>query len=307
MGRSCVPPAGSGADKLATMTLAVSQVALLLPLAQEGADPTFWDDHGDEVSAAITVVVTFVIAFLVDRLVIGRGARVAGRFGDGSVSRATSTRLRVVRRLVFVTILVIGFALALSQFSEIKRLATGILASSAVLGLVVGLAARQTLGNMVAGVQLAVAQPIRLGDRVSVEEDEGRVTDLTLSYTYLDPGDGRMVVIPNEKMVSSTIFNHSTGDQAAPVTVSAWLPVDCRPRARRGGDQGGHRGGDRRGRRMDQRRHPPRGEARLRRAHDARRRRGGRPAQAHAADPAGGGPARVGVIQPGAAPGTLFP
>jgi small-conductance mechanosensitive channel len=210
---------------LATVPLAVSQVALALPFAQEGANPTFWQDHGDEVSAAITVVVTFVVAFLVDRLVIGRGARVAGRFGDGSVSRATSTRLRVVRRLVFVTILVIGFALALSQFSEIKRLATGILASSAVLGLVVGLAARQTLGNMVAGLQIAIAQPVRLGDRVTFEEESGRVTDLTLSYTYVDPGDGRMVVIPNEKMVSGTIFNHSTGNQGAPVTISAWLPV----------------------------------------------------------------------------------
>ena len=207
------------------MTLAVSQVALALPLAQEGGDPSFWSDHGDEVSAAITVVMTLLVAFLVDRLVIGRGARVAERFGDGTVSRSTSTRLRVVRRLVFVAILVIGFALALSQFSEIKRLATGILASSAVLGLVVGLAARQTLGNMVAGLQLAIAQPIRLGDRVAFEEEEGRVTDLTLSYTYVDPGDGRMVVIPNEKMVSGTIFNHSTGNQAAPVTVSAWLPA----------------------------------------------------------------------------------
>ena len=197
----------------------------MLPLAQGGGDPTFWDNHGDEVSAAITIAVAFVIAFCVDRLVIGRAARVAERFGDGSVSRATSTRLRVVRRLVFVGILVIGFALALSQFSEIKRLATGILASSAVLGLIFGLAARQTLGNMVAGVQLAVAQPIRLGDRVAFEEEEGRVTDLTLSYTYVDPGDGRMVVIPNEKMVSSTISNHSTGNQAAPVTVSAWVPV----------------------------------------------------------------------------------
>jgi small-conductance mechanosensitive channel len=212
---------------LATVPLAVSQVALALPLAQAGADPTFWDSHGDEVSAAITILVAFLVAFLVDRLVIGRGAQVAERLGEGTVSRATSTRLRVIRRLVFVTILVIGFALALSQFSEIKRLAAGILASSAVLGLVVGLAARQTLGNMVAGVQLAVSQPIRLGDRIGFEEEEGTVTDLTLSYTYVDPGDGRMVVIPNEQIVSSTVFNHSTGNKAAPVTISAWLPPNA--------------------------------------------------------------------------------
>ena len=93
----------------------------------------------------------------------------------------------MVRRLVFVAILVIGIALALSQFAQIKRLATGILASSAVLGLVFGLAARQTLGNMVAGVMLAIAQPIRIGDRISFEEVTGRVDDLTLSYTYHRP------------------------------------------------------------------------------------------------------------------------
>jgi small-conductance mechanosensitive channel len=169
--------------------------------------------------------VTIVIALLVDRLVIGRGTQVAERMTDG-VSRAAHTRLRLVRRLVFVVIVVIGVALALSQFAQIKRLATGILASSAVLGLVIGLAARQSLGNMVAGVLLAVAQPIRIGDRVTFEETTGRVNDITLSYTYIDPGDGRLVVVPNESIVSGTVFNHSTGDRSAPITVSAWVPPE---------------------------------------------------------------------------------
>jgi small-conductance mechanosensitive channel len=189
------------------------------------ANQSFWHEHGDEVSAAITLVVTIIIAFLVDRLVIGRGTRVAERMTEGGVSRAAHTRLRVVRRLVFVAILVIGIALALSQFGQIKRLATGILASSAVLGLVIGFAARQSLGNMVAGVVLAVTQPMRIGDRVTFEETTGRVDDISLTYTYIDPGDGRLVVIPNESIVSGTVFNHSTGDRAAPVTVSVWVPA----------------------------------------------------------------------------------
>jgi small-conductance mechanosensitive channel len=189
------------------------------------ANQSFWHEHGNEISAAITLVLAIIVAFLVDRLVIGRGTRVAARMTDGGVSRAAHTRLRVVRRLVFVAILVIGIALALSQFGQIKRLATGILASSAVLGLVIGFAARQSLGNMVAGVMLAVTQPIRIGDRVTFEETTGRVDDITLTYTYIDPGDGRLVVVPNESIVSGTVFNHSTGDRAAPVTVSAWVPV----------------------------------------------------------------------------------
>jgi small-conductance mechanosensitive channel len=149
---------------------------------------------------------------------------VAAKVGEGPLSRAAETRLRLIRRLVFVTILVIGAALALSRFAQFERLATGILASSAVLGLVIGFAARQTLANLVAGILIAITQPIRIGDTVTIGEDSGRVDDLTLSYTYIDPGDGRLMVVPNEKVVTSVIFNHSTGDRAAPATVSVWVP-----------------------------------------------------------------------------------
>jgi small-conductance mechanosensitive channel len=187
-------------------------------------EETFWESNGDWITAAASVAVAFIVAVVVDRYVIARATNVATRVTDTTVSRATKTRLRLIRRLVFVTIIVIGAALALSQFAQIKRLATGILASSAVLGLVVGLAARQSLANMVAGVMLAVTQPIRIGDRVTFEETTGRVDDITLTYTYLDPGDGRLVVIPNESIVSGVLFNHSTGDRSAPITVSLWVP-----------------------------------------------------------------------------------
>jgi small-conductance mechanosensitive channel len=178
----------------------------------------------DWISALITMGVAIAIALAVDRLVIARGTRVASRMSDTTLSRTTQTRLRLVRRLIFVIILAIGAALALSRFGEFSRLATGILASSAVLGLVVGFAARQTLANMVAGILLAVTQPIRIGDTVTIGEDSGRVDDLTLSYTYLDAGDGRLMVVPNDVVVTSILFNHSTGDRTAPATVSVWVP-----------------------------------------------------------------------------------
>jgi small-conductance mechanosensitive channel len=179
------------------------------------------------ISAAITMAIAIAVAILVDRFVLARARHVADRIGESGVSRAAETRLQLIRRLVFVTIIVIGAALALSQFAKLEKLATGILASSAVLGLVVGLAARQTLGNLVAGIMLAISQPIRIGDKITFEEQTGRVDDLTLSYTYIDPGDGRLMVVPNEKLASGTIFNHSTGDRSAPVAVSIWLPPDA--------------------------------------------------------------------------------
>jgi small-conductance mechanosensitive channel len=131
------------------------------------------------------------------------------------VSRSTKTRLRILRRLLLVAVVLVLAAIALSQFTELKRLATGILASTAVIGLIIGFAAQHTIGNMVAGVQLAVTQPIRIGDRIGFEEIEGRVTDITLSYTYVDPGDGSAIVIPNQMLVDGIVHNHSTGDTQA--------------------------------------------------------------------------------------------
>lgn len=131
------------------------------------------------------------------------------------VSRSTKTRLRFLRRLVLLVVFLVVFAIALSQFTELKRLAAGILASTAVLAAIVGFAAQHTIGNMIAGVQLAVSQPIKIGDRISFEEVTGRVVDITLSYTYVNPGDGTSVVIPNQMLIDGIVHNLSTEDTQA--------------------------------------------------------------------------------------------
>jgi small-conductance mechanosensitive channel len=131
------------------------------------------------------------------------------------VSRSTRTRLRFLRRIAILIVILILGAIALAQFTELKRVATGILASTAVLAAIIGFAAQHTIGNMIAGIQLAISQPIKIGDRVSFEEVEGRVIDVTLSYTYLDPGDGTSVVIPNQLLVDGIMHNHSSGDTQA--------------------------------------------------------------------------------------------
>jgi small-conductance mechanosensitive channel len=131
------------------------------------------------------------------------------------VSRSTKTRLRFLRRLLLLVVFLVVLAIALSQFTELKRLATGILASTAVLAAIVGFAAQHTLGNMVAGVQLAISQPIRIGDRISFGEVSGRVVDITLSYTYVNPGDGTSIVVPNQLLVEGVIHNLSTEDTQA--------------------------------------------------------------------------------------------
>ena len=131
------------------------------------------------------------------------------------VSRSTKTRLRFLRRLALLVVFLVVGAIAIAQFTELERLAAGILASTAVLAAIIGFAAQHTIGNMVAGVQLAVAQPIKIGDQIEFEEVSGRVIDITLSYTYVNPGDDSAVVIPNQLLVEGIVHNRSTGDTQA--------------------------------------------------------------------------------------------
>jgi small conductance mechanosensitive channel len=102
-----------------------------------------------------------------------------------------------------------------------------VLASSAVLGIVVGFAARATLANAIAGILLAITQPIRIGDLVTFEEKTGEVEDVRLSYTYVRLDDGHRLIIPNERLAQSSIENHTIGDPRVQVEVSVWLPPDA--------------------------------------------------------------------------------
>ena len=128
------------------------------------------------------------------------------------VSRSTKTRLRLLRRLAILVVLLVLGAIAVAQFTELERLATGVLASTALLAAIIGFAAQNTIANAVAGVQLAVSQPIKIGDRIQYEEVSGRVIDITLSYTYVNPGDDSSIVIPNQLLVEGVVHNLSTGE-----------------------------------------------------------------------------------------------
>jgi small-conductance mechanosensitive channel len=190
-------------------------------------EQSFWEANGDWISAAITIAVAVGIAVVVDRFLIGRAERVTENMETQQFSREARTRLRLIRRLVFLAIILIGIALALSQFASIKRFATGILASTAVLGLVIGFAAQHVIANFVAGVLMAIRQPIRIGDLITLgDEVHGRVADIALTFTAVDRGDGSMLVVPNEKVVREVVVNHSAGDRSAPVTVEVRLPID---------------------------------------------------------------------------------
>jgi small-conductance mechanosensitive channel len=181
----------------------------------------------DWIAAGVAIAAAFLVAHLVDRAIAKRGATVGELVTRGELSPAAQTRLRLIRQLVFVGIVLIGLCIAALKIPEASKIATGLLASSAVLGLVIGFAARQTLANGIAGILLAITQPIRIGDLVTFEEETGEVEDMKLTYTYIRLGDGRRLIVPNERLAQSSVVNHTIAERRVQVEVSVWLPPDA--------------------------------------------------------------------------------
>jgi small-conductance mechanosensitive channel len=135
------------------------------------------------------------------------------------------TRYRVLRRSISATVVFVGLLSALLVIPQVRAVAGGILASSAVIGLVVGFAARSTLANWVAGLLIALSQPIRLGDRVCIEDGFGTVEEIGLTYTRIRTDDHDRLVIPNEKLASDTIRNSTLAGRDTLAEVSLQVPL----------------------------------------------------------------------------------
>jgi small conductance mechanosensitive channel len=184
---------------------------------------SFGDQWGHQLTAVGTVLLVLLVVFAVDRAFKRRGRALARRVTGGDLDPVLETRLRFVRRFVEAVIIVVGLAIALSQFTALDRFAASILASSAIAAAVIGFAAQQTIGNIIAGVMLAVTQPIRIGDRVSFEDHSGVVEDIRLTHTYLQTGTDARIIVPNGKLAGAVVRNDSIVTETVAVEVEVWL------------------------------------------------------------------------------------
>jgi small-conductance mechanosensitive channel len=166
------------------------------------------------VTAAVVFAIAAAAAAMVDRWLLHR-----------PLAPEAATRYRVLRRSVMSVILVVGFFSAALTVPQVRAIAGGILASSAVLGLVLGLASQRTLGNFVAGLLIALSQPLRLGDKVRVENTWGIVEEIGLSYTFIRATDGTRLVIPNEKLASDSILNATIRNPSQHAEISVQVPL----------------------------------------------------------------------------------
>ena len=191
-----------------------------------------WLDH-PSARAGVTVIITVAAAAaLLDGVLQRQVGKLVRRLpGDAAAIR---TRWRVLRRLAVLCVIVVGVASAALNFPETRLAASAALSSAAVLAVIIGFAAQSTLSNLVAGLVLALSQPIRLGDRVRVDERDGVVEEIGLTFTYLRGDDGRRIVYPNSLLAASALENETIRDQAgrAEVVVEVELGDVARVRER---------------------------------------------------------------------------
>src|SRR5215203_6961439 len=163
----------------------------------------------------IVVGLTLAVAQLIDKRIMG-----ANR------SPEAMTRYRVLRRTIAAGIITIGVLSALLVIPQVRAVAGGLLASSAILGLIIGFASQRTLGNFVAGLMIAMTQPLRLGDWIEVAGVAGSVEEIGLMYTFIRTDDNARLVIPNEKLASDTILNSTIVSREKLAQVSVQVPLD---------------------------------------------------------------------------------
>jgi small-conductance mechanosensitive channel len=173
------------------------------------------------VSAGVWIVVLVGVRYALRYAFDRYEGRLAER--DPAVAARRRTTFSFLLRVVIAFVGLVGAWSVLSAFPATEQVASAFLASSAVLAVIAGLALTTPLGNLGSGVLLAFTQPVRLGDRITVDDHTGIVDDISLSYTSLVTDEGRRIFVPNTRMVSTTLVNRSVDDPRRLVTVE--LPV----------------------------------------------------------------------------------
>ncbi|HVU32887.1 MAG TPA: mechanosensitive ion channel domain-containing protein [Opitutaceae bacterium] len=176
--------------------------------------------------AAITWTVRRAI-ILVDAAILGPDGLADTAPGE---RRALYTRIRMLRRIALVLLGLFAFAAVLMMFEEVRDIGRSILASAGIAGIVLGIAAQRSLGNLFAGIQIALTQPIRLGDQVIVEGDFAIIEEITLTYVIARTWDSRRQVLPISYFIEKPFQNwtHGAGALLSPLVlkVDFSLPVD---------------------------------------------------------------------------------
>jgi small-conductance mechanosensitive channel len=126
---------------------------------------------------------------------------------DNLRARQISTQLNVIHRVLIVIIFVLTVSAILMTFDKVRQIGVSILASAGIAGVIIGLAAQRSLANLIAGIQIAITQPIRIDDVVIVENEWGWIEEITLTYVAIRIWDQRRLVVPITYFIENPFQN----------------------------------------------------------------------------------------------------
>lgn len=193
-----------------------------LPLAHPAFDPA------GPIGRMFAIAVILLIAWLLIGVVRTGEEALRARFpvdvADNLRARRVHTQTEVIRKILVVVIAVLTLAGVLMTFEPLRQVGTGLLASAGLAGLIIGLAAQRTLGNLLAGIQIALTQPIRLDDVVIVEREWGWVEEITLTYVVVRIWDLRRMVLPISWFIENPFQNWTR--TSASILGTVFLYVD---------------------------------------------------------------------------------
>ncbi|MFH0757265.1 MAG: mechanosensitive ion channel domain-containing protein [Bacteroidota bacterium] len=172
---------------------------------------TLGEKAAASVNQFITVSIIFCVTWLLikainlTREVILRQYDLEGK--DNLKARKVYTQFRVLERIIIFTLILIATAIALMTFDGIKRIGISLFASAGVAGIIIGFAAQKLLGSILAGFQIALTQPIRIDDVVVVENEWGRIEEITLTYVVVRIWDKRRLIVPTTYFIEKPFQN----------------------------------------------------------------------------------------------------
>lgn len=171
--------------------------------------------------------IIFAATWLAVAAVMGARDVVVLRFpvniADNLAARRVLTQATVLARTAAGLVILIGAAIALTTFPGVRQIGASLLASAGLAGIVVGFAARPVLGNLIAGLQIAVAQPIRIDDVVIVQGEWGRIEDITGAYVVVKIWDERRLIVPLQWFIENPFQNWTRTGSAIIGSIFLWV------------------------------------------------------------------------------------
>ncbi len=207
------------------------QVVLLTALLRGTFDRTrlaVIDAHSAGIGQLLSLVLIAATAWLAIRvsaaIVESSYSRYAAGARDAARVRRVRTQVTLIQRVVTAVVAVVAVAAMLLTFPEMRAVGTSMLASAGVLGIVAGVAAQSTLGNLFAGLQIAFGDMVRIGDTVVVDGEWGTVEEITLTFLTVRTWDERRITMPVSYFTSNPFENWSRG--GAQMTGTVFFQLD---------------------------------------------------------------------------------